>query len=95
MAYTNHPAACDLDLFRQALGHRRWEWGVAPQWEYDTTIYRLEAPDRVIETLEKDLGHAKHEGATSRAEAVPTNRPGDMGETLVLRYRLLCPRTFD
>jgi hypothetical protein len=95
MAYTNNPADFDLDLFMQALGYRRWEWGVAPPWEYDTTIGRLEDLDLVVETLERDLAHARHEVAIGRAEAVPTTGPGDMAETMVLRYRLPCPRTFD
>jgi hypothetical protein len=95
MASTKHPANFDLELCMQALGDRRWAWGVAPPWEYDTTMCRLEHPDLVVEIPESDLKHARREVAIGRAEAVPTNGPGEMAETMVLRYRLPCSRTFD
>jgi hypothetical protein len=52
MASTNNPADFGLDLCMQALGDRRWEWGVALQWEYDATIYWLEDQDLVVESPE-------------------------------------------
>jgi hypothetical protein len=49
----------------------------------------------VVETLERNPEHARHKLAIGRVEAVPTNGPGDMAESMVLHYRLPCPRTFD
>jgi hypothetical protein len=44
--------------------------------------------------LERNLKHARHEGAIGRAKAVPANGSGEMKETMVLRAHLPCPRTF-